>query len=48
MIDEILKEVVPLEDIEDALSEHVFLCAHREEAQRTQKSPLNYIKCKGV
>ena len=44
MIDEILKEVTTLEDIEDATSECVLLCVHRVKTQRSQKSALNDIK----
>ena len=44
MIDEILKDVAMLEDIENAMSEHVLLVMHRVEAQRGQKSALNEIK----
>ena len=44
MIDEILKEVAILEDIEDTMSERVLLFTCRVEAQRAQKSVLNDIK----
>ena len=44
MIDEILKEVATSEDIKDTIVKHVLLWAHRVEAQREQKSALNYIK----
>ena len=41
MIGEILKEVASLEDIKDALNEHVLLWAHRVQVQ---KSTLNEYK----
>ena len=44
MVDEILKEVATLEDIEDAISGCVLLWAHRLEVQRTQKSAPNEMK----
>ena len=44
MVDEALKEVTTLEDIEDATSEHVLLWGHRVEVQRVQKSALHEIE----
>ena len=44
IVNEILKEVVMLKSIEDATSEHTLIWAHREEAQRAQKSTRNEIK----
>ena len=44
MIDEFLKEVATLENIEDAMSEHVLLWACMLVALRMQKSELNNIK----
>ena len=44
MINEILKIVDTLEDIEDATSKFVFLWACRIEAQRVQKLALNDIE----
>ena len=44
MVDEILKEVTTIEDIEDALHVHVLLCVHRVEVQRVQKSALHEIR----
>ena len=38
------QEIATLEDIEDAISEHVLLCVHRVEAQRAWNSALNEMK----
>ena len=40
MVDEILKEVAMLEDIEHAASKHVLLWIHRVEAQRVKNQPF--------
>ena len=39
MVDEILKEVVMLENIEDTTTEHVLLWAHRVGGQRGKINP---------
>ena len=44
MINEILKEVATLEDTEGTISECMMLWTLSVEAQRAQKSILNYIK----
>ena len=44
MIDEILRELVTLEDIEDAISECVLIWAHTAEAQREHKTALMQSK----
>ena len=44
MISEILRKLSALEDIDDATSEPVLLCAQRVHAQRAQKEALNNIK----
>ena len=44
MVNEILKEAATLQDIEDAMNEHVLLWIQRVEAQRVKKLALNKIK----
>ena len=48
MIDEILREVVTLGNIEDVTSEHVLILAHRVKAERAQNSTMEHKRPKSM